>query len=110
MPKRNLHCWNDLGDPIMVTTTSISYSIETEESVGNIDAVISNVSDPATSQGIYSVPLFVIADVGPGVSNKRIRIEPDYVASKNSTFMYYILTVSDTGNDLELVRFSARSE
>lgn len=67
------------------------------------DAEISDsYSDPEFSDLIinedsYVLPLFVITDKGRGLSNKRIRIIPDYTTSKYRSFFRYKLEIIESG-------------
>lgn len=56
----------------------------------------------------YVYPLFVVADNGRGVSNKRFNITCDYDVSKNAGFaMYKLNYLGAVDYDAEYVRFSA---
>ena len=58
-----------------------------------------------------TIPLFVIADNGRGVSNKRYNISIDYTTSKVAGFPLYSITYLGTKNfDRETFRFSTDSE
>lgn len=50
--------------------------------------------------------LYVISDNGRGVSNKRIRIEPDYRISKALGYTLYTLYVTEDNEDIESMTFS----
>lgn len=42
---------------------------------------------------VYKYPIFVVTDNGRGTSEKRFRIVPDYISSKNQDFMIYNFSV-----------------
>lgn len=76
------------------------------------DAEISNsYEDPdfpdlIIDENSYVLPLFIITDKGRGVSNKRIRIVPDYATSKYRNFFRYKLEIIESGKILASHVFS----
>lgn len=93
-------------------TTKISYI---KKSVSNISlngenikpATVKNVVDGLGKAGEGEYLLFVISDIGRGVSKKRIRIVPNYRLSKNLEYVSYNLSVLEGSTEIESLTFSA---
>jgi len=96
--------------PVMIQKCKISYELKTVSIAGNslpsmasaflADNIHSNV---VGEDGHY--PLFMIADNGRGVSNKKFRLYADTSASRPVDYVKYILKVMENGNDLESMTF-----
>lgn len=86
---------------------------------------VTRVGDPLTDEnpvgqvkdtddedyGKYIYPLFVITDIGRGVSTKRFNIIPDYNISKNLSFnMYKLNFIGNTVDEREYVWFNFRDD
>ena len=56
------------------------------------------------SENVY--PLFLISDNGRGVSKKRIKISPDYDSSKYKEYMKYELSVIESSEIIEKIKFT----
>lgn len=96
------------GDPVFITTAKISFgtmAITDKEELrkyGNnyksIAVAIKNslsdwaTADPETADSI-TFPWCVLFETGRGKSKKKIRITPDYVSSKSSSWTKYLMTV-----------------
>lgn len=76
------------------------------------DAEVSNsYEDPEfpdliIDENSYVLPLFIITDKGRGISNRRIRIVPDYAISKYRNFFRYNLEIIESGRVIATHTFS----
>ena len=60
-----------------------------------------------TTNGVVKVyPLFIIADNGRGLSNKKFRITPDYAGSRNVNFLQYKMDVIEGSQVSESLMFA----
>ena len=66
----------------------IKYEVKSYEGQKKVDQIASKAIEEKTSE---KFPLFVIADIGRGVSGKSFNITPDYVMSKTRKYMRYQL-------------------
>lgn len=92
----------DAGSPNQPATVSkckITYNTV------SIDATESNDINTVAKKFVDSVedgyPLFLVADVGRGVSNKRIRINPDYNISRTAEYVKYIVYVDENNETID---------
>ena len=86
-----------------VTNTKIKSLDEAVASIAAVDGEEDDYGDV-----IYRYPLFAVAETGRGPSVKRFRIAPDYVNSKNQSYMFYdFMLYYDTDNNYESTRFCA---
>ena len=86
-----------------VTNTKIKSLDEAVASIAAVDGEEDDYGDV-----IYRYPLFAVAETGRGPSVKRFRIMPDYVNSKNQSYMFYdFMLYYDTNNNYESTRFCA---
>lgn len=86
-----------------VTNTKIKSLDEAVASIAAVDGEEDDYGDV-----IYRYPLFAVAETGRGPSVKRFRIMPDYVNSKNQSYMFYdFMLYYDTDNNYESTRFCA---
>lgn len=105
------------GDPIMTTVTvpgtcKISYikrSVEgLEVESGQIptikDVVDSLEKNVKTEDNEYL--LYAFADIGRGVSNKRVKIVPNYKLSKGADYVTYNFSVIEGSSEVESFSFS----
>ena len=92
----------------------VSITYETTTVAGNKND-INDLKSSAYAAGTYAdtelgedatYPLFVITDIGRGVSAKKFRISPDFSASKTSDYMKYNLNVIEGTNVLETMQFA----
>jgi hypothetical protein len=56
---------------------------------------------------VYTYPLFVISDSGRGLSNKKIKIVPDYTTSRNRDYVVYNFSDLEGTTIMESIVFSA---
>jgi hypothetical protein len=101
--------------PIMVTKAGISYELKTVENAGNdLDFIATSVYASANFTEQVNVdasyPLFVITDIGRGISKKKVRIAPDYSGSKNYSFLKYTIEVFENNKTLETMQFTLDPE
>lgn len=89
--------------PSMVDCKCISYSIMTADNANTPDEAYDAISGKLTD-GQYL--LYVICDIGRGVSKKRIRIVPNYRISKNMDYTLYTLSVIEGDEIVESMNFS----
>jgi len=92
--------------PVMIQKCQIGYELRNVNLAGNNVAVLGNAFlSSAKHTGVLgeddSYPLFIIADNGRGVSNKKFRIAADSTQSRPVDYVKYILTMSENGTDLE---------
>ena len=115
------------NDPIMDSTTkdpvasgveTLDYeedgSVPVSDKAGVPSSIPGTIPLPISSlgeegkQGVYTYPLFIVADNGRGVSAKRFKIVPDYSISKNLKFVLYKLeNIGTLDLDNERIRFAA---
>lgn len=62
--------------------------------------------DLVIDENSYILPLFIISEKGRGLSNRRIRIVPDYPNSKNSAYFRYRLEIIESGKLIYKTFFS----
>jgi len=99
-------------------TNTVSWSAVSITNCKTLDEVaaeavkLNKVNDPSVTtneDGSISIlsttdyPLFVATDNGRGVSNKSIKITPDYTTSKDMETMFYNLTVFEGTSSLETI-------
>lgn len=88
----------------MIDTCIIKFVAKSIQSAKTIDEVIAgietevSINDPAYP---YAYPLWVIADNGRGLSKKKMRLSPEYTASKTLPYMKYTVTISEEDDELE---------
>ena len=98
-------------EAVMVASNNIKFSLVTINSNSNDLGVIANQLETLRGNGGSEVPtdghlLFMMTDVGRGISNKRFRITADYNVSRTSTTTKYILSVIENNEELESIVFS----
>ena len=84
--------------PEMVKPALIKYEVKSYEGQKKVDQIASKAIEEKTSE---KFPLFVIADIGRGVSGKAFNITPDYVMSKTRKYMRYQLNTIENGEEIE---------
>ena len=89
--------------PANVTKAKIKYEAYTLETAKTVDEVDAHA---ATLKSENKFPLFTICDNGRGVSIKKIRIKPEYNASRRLSFMYYTLGCYENSTLVESKRFA----
>lgn len=103
------------GDPIMTTvsvpgTCTISYTkksvegltVDQDGKIPTIKDVVEALGEPA--EGEYL--LYVFADIGRGVSNKRVKIVPNYKLSKGAEYTTYNFSVIEGSSEVESFSFA----
>lgn len=95
--------------PVMETVVVVTYECNTTSgayTMSNITPGISNLLDTTGTNGTFTYPLFVISDVGRGVSEKKIQILPNYQESRGLGTMIYNLEVLEDGKTIETLPFN----
>lgn len=94
--------------PVMVDMCNIKFECKSITGAKNIDsiaAVVNSTLDNAPEDGgVY--PLFVIADNGRGLSNKKVRISPLYDNSKYLPYIKYSLEIIENDEIIESLVFT----
>ena len=78
------------NEPCNISGATISWSVESVDTAKNFNDVRKSAKDLLTTS---SFPLFAISDNGRGLSNKAIRIIPDYDTSRGLEQMIYRFNV-----------------
>jgi hypothetical protein len=99
------------NQPVMVQKCKITYELKTVNIAGNSlpSMAAAFLADNAHQNTIGEddhYPLFLIADNGRGVSNKKFRIYADTSASRPVDYVKYILKVIENGTELESMTFT----
>jgi hypothetical protein len=101
--------------PLMVDATRITYRLQSYAVLGNnLDAFAKAArtdfdNNPVVMGNSGSYPLFILADMGRGVSKKRFRIYQDETVSRPVTYHRYFLEISEDGNVVEVIPFTMNS-
>ena len=101
--------------PLMVDATRITYRLQSYAVLGNnLDAFTKAArtdfdNNPVVMGNSGSYPLFILADMGRGVSKKRFRIYQDETVSRPVTYHRYFLEISEDGNVVEVIPFTMNS-
>ena len=103
----------EMNTPIMVTSTSVSYSYKSAEGCKTQDEVIDAINEAleaeagSAEEGTVTYPLFLVCDNGRGESKKRIRIAPNYTLSRNyPTYFLYDLYIIESGKTIDTIHFA----
>lgn len=89
--------------PAKITVAVVKYTASTMESAKTFEAVVDEARKTA-SDSVF--PLFVITDNGRGVSQKAVKIVPDYDVSKTLSYMLYRIQDIEGTTVVESKRFS----
>lgn len=95
--------------PIMNDICELKFISKTVPGVDNIDQVYNNLNleyDIDSTPGKFIYPLFVLTDIGRGVSLKKFRIAPNYTDSKYLGYTKYILNVVENDSTIETLNFT----
>jgi len=95
--------------PLMITIANVSYTCNAVEGAKKIDTVETSIEamlDEVGATGTFTYPLFVVTDNGRGLSQKRIRVSPDYNNSKQAGYMKYEFQVIENSNKIETLIFT----
>lgn len=100
----------DGNEPIMITVAEIVYETKSVESAKNLETVKTTIERDkdlgGTHDSTFVYPLFILADNGRGLSNKRFRISPDYNTSKYAEYMTYIFSTVEKNKTVESFTFT----
>lgn len=94
--------------PKMVSAAKITYSAATAENVKTPEQAYNAIRMQMGSVE-NSYLLWVITDNGRGVSQKRIRILPNYRLSRGTNFLLYSLSIMENGSESESFYFNPLS-
>ena len=87
------------NSPVMQTKCKITYNTV---SIANYNSSsMSDLYEQFVAQTTDGYPLFIIADVGRGASDKRVRINPDYNISRTYEYVKYIVYVDEDNDTLD---------
>ena len=89
--------------PILDTVGIVSYSLASAEGVTTVAEAEEAIK---AKLGENDYLLYTIADIGRGVSKKRIKIIPNYRLSKSADYTYYTLYVLENSEEVESISFS----
>jgi hypothetical protein len=101
--------------PVNVSYASIKYGVTSVEHASSFDAVYAFTGDASIYDKVgklvdgattFMYPIGVYTENGRGTSTKKIKITPDYVTSKNLSFVMQNITVMSGTTDLEMSRFA----
>lgn len=94
--------------PKMVSAAKITYSAATAENVKTPEQAYNAIRMQMGSVE-NSYLLWVITDNGRGVSQKRVRILPNYRLSRGTNFLLYSLSIMENGSETESFYFNPLS-
>ena len=102
----------DGNEPIMITTTTVKYSLKSasgcrtqEEVINAITQAVATDNESARDNPYY--PLWIFLDNGRGESKKRFVITPNYTLSKNyENYFIYDLNIIESSTYFDTVHFS----
>ena len=80
-------------------------TVENADSMATVSAHAATLLD-TDDENVKTFPLFAITDVGRNVSNKKIRIIPDYSTARELSFMRYYIQILEDTNILENIYFA----
>lgn len=86
--------------PIMIDTCTIKYIIKSVQNA-KVMSDISNVVEAEIDETNMLYPLFILTDIGRGVSKKKVKISPDYINSKYLGYMKYYLEIIENDTTVE---------
>lgn len=99
----------DGNSPIMENRIVVKYECQTTSNAKKISTIKNSVYsllDTTASGGEYVYPLFILTDVGRGVSLKRISVHPNYQDPKYLGYMKYQLSITENNKQLEVIDFT----
>lgn len=100
----------DGNEAIMITVASIVYECKSVESAKNLETIKTTIELDTDLEGkqdsTFVYPLFILADNGRGISNKRFRIAPDYNTSKYADYMTYVFSTIEKNKTVESFTFT----
>lgn len=89
--------------PANITKAKIKYETHTLAEAKTVAEVDAHAASLKTENAF---PLFTICDNGRGTSIKKVRIKPEYNASRRLSFMYYTLGCYENSTLIESKRFA----
>lgn len=89
--------------PVMTTSKTVKFSLKTATGIKTTKEAFDAIQADCV-EGDYL--LFVIADNGRGVSNKRIKMVPHYRLSKSQLYTAYRLSIMENNEELESMTFT----
>ena len=90
--------------PIMIKSCKINYELVHNEDIKDVRTIITEMENTYEEEE-NEFALFTIVDNGRGLSNKKIRISPDYNTSKHKEFMKYNFEIIENNKILETIPF-----
>lgn len=103
---------DDNTTPIMIDQITLKYevvSIANAKSIAEVNTGVGLI-ESEDEDGFTTFPLFIITDNGRGKSNKKIRIYPNYEASKPANFLRYQIEIIENNSVIESSSFSLDPE
>lgn len=101
---------SDGNTPIMITVADIVYECKSVENAKNLETIKTAIERDTDLEGTlnstFVYPLFILADNGRGVSNKRFKISPDYNTSKYADYMTYVFSTIEKNKTVESFTFT----
>ena len=98
--------------PVLESSCTIKYECQSVTNISKLSEIVKimdkkyDVPEEEDDGTVFTYPLFIIADNGRGVSNKRFRITPAYSTSKYLDYMKYKLDVIENNEITEYMYFS----
>ena len=89
--------------PVMTTIKSVKYSLKTADGAKTKEEAYESIKKTCTENDYL---LFVITENGRCVSNKRIKVVPQYRMSKSQEYTAYRLSVMENNEELESMIFT----
>lgn len=96
--------------PLLETNVYLKWDVSTVSNASDYKDVkikAAELLDEHATDGYYTYPMFCFCDNGRGVSQKRVKIIPDYTASKNLDFIMYKVQCVEGSTIIEGNTFSA---
>lgn len=90
--------------PIMIKSCKINYELVHNEDIKDVRTIITEMENTYEEEE-NEFALFTLVDNGRGLSNKKIRISPDYNTSKHKEFMKYNFEIIENNKILETIPF-----
>jgi hypothetical protein len=99
------------GTPIIIQKATIGYELKTITATGNNLTTFSSAFYSANKHtgnegDDDQYALFILTDVGRGVSKKKFRITPDYNGTKSSTYVKHLFEVLENNEVIESYQFT----
>ena len=87
---------------------TLKLKVDTIENVKTLNDIKTQATSlkSVDNENVKTFPLFVVADTGRGVSNKKFRIIPDYATYRELDFMRYNIQIIEGTKTMENIYFS----